>query len=169
MCMKYICNSLSFFYVDLQSTNIDFNNFKLIPNINVIVLNWRTCIRGLCYRCHCSRRCWRCRCSRCWGRSYNVICFDFVSQLLSLLQDTQKMQQKNLLIDINNPCEMYISPDSLLSDALSGDAYCEVYHHAYQNHNGTNPLIAVSIWHGKIAQALIKLVDLNWNHGVFVL
>jgi hypothetical protein len=36
-------------------------------------------------------------------KSMNVICYDFVPQLLSILQDPKMMAGNNLLLDKNNP------------------------------------------------------------------
>ena len=61
------------------------------------------------------------------GPPSDVICFDFVSQLLSLLQNRTVMTAENLVIDINNPLQPYASPDNILSEALSGSVYREAY------------------------------------------
>ena len=50
----------------------------------------------------------------------DVICFDFVPQLLSLLQNRIIMTQENLVIDVNDPLKPYTSPDNLLNEAISG-------------------------------------------------
>jgi hypothetical protein len=39
------------------------------------------------------------------GSPSDVICFDFVAQLLSLLQNPSIMRAENLAIDINDPLE----------------------------------------------------------------
>jgi hypothetical protein len=57
----------------------------------------------------------------------DVICFDFVPQLLSLLQNPTIMTAENLVIDIDNPLTPYTNQGNILSEALSG---C-VYHKAY--------------------------------------
>jgi Plavaka transposase len=57
----------------------------------------------------------------------DVICFDFVSQLLSLLQNPIIMTQENLLISIKDPLKPYESKDNVLGDALSGSVYRKAY------------------------------------------
>jgi hypothetical protein len=47
------------------------------------------------------------------GPSCDVITFDFVSQLLKLLQNRTIMTQDNLLIDVHNPLLPYTSPDGV--------------------------------------------------------
>ena len=75
----------------------------------------------------------------------DVICFDFVLQLLHLLQNKKLMTQENLLIDVNNPTAMYKSPNNILSEALSGDAYKEVFQNAHAAHTGMLPLLVIPI------------------------
>lgn len=53
----------------------------------------------------------------------DVVCYDFTSQLLRLLQNKRLMKQENLLIDIKNPTKMYESTNGILGEALSGSAY----------------------------------------------
>ncbi|MGL6009391.1 MAG: hypothetical protein ACRC1D_08040, partial [Culicoidibacterales bacterium] len=57
----------------------------------------------------------------------HVIVFDFVPQLLNLLQNKSIMKQENLLIDMDNPLKKFQSPDGKLSDALSGTVYQAAY------------------------------------------
>jgi hypothetical protein len=58
------------------------------------------------------------------GPRSNIICFDFVSQLLSLLQNSTIMAAENLVIDIDNPLKPYTtSQGNILSEALSGSVY----------------------------------------------
>lgn len=57
----------------------------------------------------------------------DVICFDFASQLLSLLQNPTIMKQENLLININDPLKRYESKDNILGDAISGSVYQKAY------------------------------------------
>jgi hypothetical protein len=59
----------------------------------------------------------------------NVICYDFVPQLLSILQDPKIMSGDNLVLDPSNPLAMYKPPDGRLGEALSGSVYQEMYHH----------------------------------------
>ena len=61
------------------------------------------------------------------GPSCDVITFDFVPQLLKLLQNQTIMTQDNLLIDVHNPLLPYKSPDGVWSEALSGQVYQDVY------------------------------------------
>jgi len=67
----------------------------------------------------------------------NVVCFDFVPQLLFLLQNTSIMTAENLAIDIddplkkyqcqNNPLDSNQSGEFALDEALSGSVYQEAY------------------------------------------
>ena len=56
-----------------------------------------------------------------------VICYDFVAQLLSLLQDKSLMTEKNLLLDPKDPLAMFKPADGKLGEALSGSMYREMY------------------------------------------
>jgi hypothetical protein len=54
----------------------------------------------------------------------HVICYDFVPQLLSILQNQKMMVGNNLVLDPNNPLAMYKPPDNRLGEALlSGSVY----------------------------------------------
>ena len=57
----------------------------------------------------------------------DVICYDFVPQLLSILQDKEMMSSENLLLDSTNPLSMYKPKDGQLGDALSGSVYQTLY------------------------------------------
>ena len=61
------------------------------------------------------------------GSLSNVVVFDFVPQLLSLLQNPEIMQQCNLVIDVNCPLKPYANPTTVLGEALSGSVYREAY------------------------------------------
>ena len=61
------------------------------------------------------------------GNPFDCICFDFVPQFLSLLQDPFVMQPENLCIDWANPCSMYTPPDGMLGECNSGSVYREMY------------------------------------------
>ncbi|MCK7580954.1 MAG: hypothetical protein MZV65_38640 [Chromatiales bacterium] len=66
-------------------------------------------------------------------KSMNVICYDFVPQLLSILQDPKMMAGNNLLLDKNNPLAMYKPPDNRLGEALSGSVYRDMYRRLVSN------------------------------------
>ena len=57
----------------------------------------------------------------------DVVCFDFVSQLLSLLQNPSIMTAENLLLDVNDPLKQYESPNNVLGEAMSGYVYRKAY------------------------------------------
>ena len=57
----------------------------------------------------------------------NVVVFDFVPQLLRLLQSSDIMIQDNLVIDFECPLKPYVSPDGRLGEALSGQVYADAY------------------------------------------
>ena len=59
--------------------------------------------------------------------SCDVIAFDFLPQLLKLLQNRRTMIQDNLVLDIQNPPQQYTSPDGNIGEALSGSVYREAY------------------------------------------
>ena len=61
------------------------------------------------------------------GPPCDVITYDFVPQLLSLLQNRKIMMQENLVIDMNNPLQQYHSPDGKIGEALSGSVYRDAY------------------------------------------
>ena len=75
----------------------------------------------------------------------DIVSFDFVSQLLRIVQNPELMTQNNLLLDIDNPTIMYTSPDNIISDALSGSAYKETFQKAHASHHGNLPLLVVPI------------------------
>ncbi len=59
----------------------------------------------------------------------DVICFDFVAQLLSLLQNPSITRAENLTIDINDPLEPYfeLKGSNVLGEAISGSVYRKAY------------------------------------------
>jgi hypothetical protein len=59
--------------------------------------------------------------------SMNVICYDFVPQLLSILQNKKMMAGHNLVLDPNNPLAKYKPSDDRLGEALSGSVYQDMY------------------------------------------
>ena len=59
--------------------------------------------------------------------SCDVITFNFVPQLLMLLQNRTIMTQDNLLIDVHNPLLSYTSPDGVQGHSLSGQVYQDAY------------------------------------------
>jgi Plavaka transposase len=61
------------------------------------------------------------------GPPRDVIVFDFVPQLLRLLQNPKLMTADNLLIDPVNPLLPYASPQGELGDAISGQVYRDAY------------------------------------------
>lgn len=61
------------------------------------------------------------------GSSSNVIVFDFVPQLLRLLQNPSVMKPENLAINFNAPLLRYESPGNVLGEALSGSVYRTAY------------------------------------------
>ena len=57
----------------------------------------------------------------------DVICYDFVPQLLSILQDKEMMTLDNLVLDPMNPLAMYKPSNGRLGEALSGSVYQQMY------------------------------------------
>jgi hypothetical protein len=62
-----------------------------------------------------------------------VIVFDFVPQLLSLLQNRQIMVQENLVIDVTNPLQPFQPSNNMVGEALSGTAYRDAYNFLIQD------------------------------------
>ncbi|KAI2492859.1 hypothetical protein MHU86_21672 [Fragilaria crotonensis] len=67
------------------------------------------------------------------GPPRDVIVFDFVPQLLRLLQNPKLMTADNLLIDPVNPLLPYASPQGELGDAISGQVYRDAYERMITN------------------------------------
>jgi hypothetical protein len=57
----------------------------------------------------------------------DVICYDFVPQILSLLQDKELMSANNLVLDPINPFAKFVPQDGRLGEALSGSVYSKLY------------------------------------------
>jgi hypothetical protein len=55
--------------------------------------------------------------------SSDVIAFDFVPQLLRLLQNRRIMIQDNLVLAMQNPLQQYKSLNGNIGEALSGLVY----------------------------------------------
>ena len=75
----------------------------------------------------------------------DVMHYDFVAQLLRLLQSNRLMVQENLLISVDDPSAMYVPDDGCIGEALSGSAYREIYQRAHTMHCGNLPLLVVPI------------------------
>jgi len=60
--------------------------------------------------------------------SQDIVCFDFATALLSLLQDEQLMHPTNVLLNTDNPLAMYTSVDKCIGEANSGRRYQALYH-----------------------------------------
>ena len=56
-----------------------------------------------------------------------VICYDFVPQLLSILQNKELMSADNLVLDPNAPLAQFQPPDGRLGKALFGSVYQKLY------------------------------------------
>jgi hypothetical protein len=56
-----------------------------------------------------------------------VICYDFVPQLLSILQNKEMMSADNLVLDPNAPLARFQPQDGRLGEALSGSVYQKLY------------------------------------------
>ena len=66
----------------------------------------------------------------------DVMCFDFVPQLLSLLQDPDKMTAENLVIDIDQPVvNHYLKPGQRISEVYHGSVYKEAFKNAIRARN----------------------------------
>jgi hypothetical protein len=67
-------------------------------------------------------------------KSMDVICYDFVPQLLLILQNKAMMLANNLVLDPNNPLAMMYKPqDNRLGKALSGSVYQDMHQRLVSN------------------------------------
>ena len=57
----------------------------------------------------------------------DVICYNFVAQLLSILQDKSIMTRENVVLDPDDPLAMFEPKDGCLGEALSVSFYCNMY------------------------------------------
>jgi hypothetical protein len=67
------------------------------------------------------------------GSSSEVIVFDFVPQLLRLLQNPSVMTPENLAIDFNDPLLRHENPGNVLGEAMTGSVYRTAYEHFITN------------------------------------
>jgi hypothetical protein len=61
------------------------------------------------------------------GPPFDVVLFDFVPQLLRLLQNPTLMIPENVVLDFQDPLKPYKSYKGLLGQALSGSVYQNAY------------------------------------------
>ena len=59
--------------------------------------------------------------------STDIICFDFVPQLLSILQNPDIMTEENLLINMADPLKPFRSPNNVRGKAILGSVYKDAY------------------------------------------
>jgi hypothetical protein len=57
----------------------------------------------------------------------DIIYYDFIPQILSLLQDKELMSAENLVLDSTNPLAKFVPQDGRLGEALSGSVYSKLY------------------------------------------
>lgn len=63
------------------------------------------------------------------GSVAEVVCFDFVTRALSILQDRSIMKQEREPLSCwNDPCAMHVPPGGVLGEALSGSVYQNNFH-----------------------------------------
>jgi hypothetical protein len=78
--------------------------------------------------------------------SCDVITFDFVPQLLRLLQTNCRiMTQENLVLDMQNPLQQYKSPNGKIGEALSGSIYRDAYS-KYVKHPARELFVPIIQW-----------------------
>ena len=75
----------------------------------------------------------------------NVIAFDFVPQLLRLLQNCKFMIQDNLVLDTQNPLEQYKRLNGDIGEALSGSLYQQAYS-KYVKHQERELFVSIIKW-----------------------
>ena len=61
------------------------------------------------------------------GHITDVIAYDFVPQLLSLLQNRNIMIEENLLLDVSDPLKPFKGPGQVRGEAISGSVYHDAY------------------------------------------
>ena len=61
------------------------------------------------------------------GPPFECITYDFVPQLLSLLQDRDLMCKENLVLNWDDPCAKYTSPDGRIGECHTGSVYQDLY------------------------------------------
>jgi hypothetical protein len=66
-------------------------------------------------------------------KTMNVICYNIVPLLLSILQNKKRMSANNLVLDPNNPLAMYKPHDRWLGEELSGSVYQDMHRHLVSN------------------------------------
>ena len=62
-----------------------------------------------------------------YGPPFECIVYDFVPQLLSLLQNETLMSPENLVLDWNNPTVKYQPTNGMIGEANSGSVYQNLY------------------------------------------
>ena len=62
-----------------------------------------------------------------WKPPFECIVYDFVPQLLSLLQDETIMVPNSLVLDWDNPTAKYQPSNGIVGEANSGSVYQELY------------------------------------------
>ena len=90
-------------------------------------------------------------------KSMGVICYDFVPQLLSILQNKEMMSANNLVLDPNNPLAMYKPQNRRVGKALSGSVYQDMYQRLVLN--PTKQLLCPLICYTDGTQ-----IDALWSH-----
>jgi hypothetical protein len=57
----------------------------------------------------------------------DIVCFDFVPALLSLLQDDNLMLPENLVVNLDDPTSMYMPSDNKFGEAHTGERYRDLF------------------------------------------
>lgn len=65
----------------------------------------------------------------------DVVCFDFVPALLSLLQDDGLMVAQNLVVNLDDPTSMYLPDDNKFGEANTGERYRELFRELITSRN----------------------------------
>jgi hypothetical protein len=76
-------------------------------------------------------------------KAQDIICFDFVPALLSMLQDESLMAIENLVINKDYPMSMYIPSDSKVGEANSGSRYRELYQQLAQGKDQLQAIVGL--------------------------
>ncbi len=57
----------------------------------------------------------------------DIVCFDFVPALLSLLQDDNLMLPENVVVNLDDPTSMYMPFDNKFGEAHTGERYGDLF------------------------------------------
>jgi hypothetical protein len=99
-----------------------------------------------------------------------VVVFDFVSQLHALLSDPRLNKVENLVLNSDAPFDMYLPPDGLLGEMMSGSWYRNAWSHMTQM-NQKDFLIPIILYIDKTVLSSqsnkLSVYPINMSLGIF--